>query len=299
MRICRFDDNRIGIVKGEHVVDVSAVLATLPSRAWPFPRHDLFIAALDKLRPQLSSLAEAGRRIPLSDVQLLSPVANSGKIIGAPVNYQRHLDEARGDAQIHFGGPIKTIDECGLFLKASSSLIGAGSAVVSERGDRRTDHEIELALVIGKVGKNIREDDALAHVAGYCIGLDMTIRGTEERSLRKSRDTFSVLGPWLVTADEFGDPSSVDFELKIGGMSRQKANTRDLILDCRKLVAYASEAYTLEPGDIIMTGTPEGVSPVEPGDVMECWMDRVGRMEVRVDGGARSGQARGFDPTAR
>jgi 2-keto-4-pentenoate hydratase/2-oxohepta-3-ene-1,7-dioic acid hydratase in catechol pathway len=153
---------------------------------------------------------------------------------------------------------------------------------VSDRSDRRTDHEIELAFVIGKTGRNISEEDALDYVAGYMIGLDMTIRGPEERSYRKSRDSFSVLGPWLVTADEFGDPSSVDFELRIGTESRQKANTRDLIFDCRKLIAYASEAYTLEPGDVFMTGTPEGVAPVEPGDVMHCWIDRIGKMDVPV-----------------
>ncbi len=85
-----------------------------------------------------------------------------------------------------------------------------------------------------------------------------------------------------MTADEFGDPANVDFELKIAGTSKQKANTRDLIFDCRKLIAYASEAYTLEPGDVIMTGTPEGVAPVEPGDVMDCWIERIGRMQVAV-----------------
>jgi 2-keto-4-pentenoate hydratase/2-oxohepta-3-ene-1,7-dioic acid hydratase in catechol pathway len=198
------------------------------------------------------------------------------------VNYKLHLDESRGDAGIHFGSKVKTIEEAGLFLKSTGSLVGPGEGVVSERRDRRTDHEIELGLVIGKRGKNISEADALSHVAGYTIALDMTIRGPEERSLRKSRDTFSVLGPWLVTADEFGDPSDVDFELKIAGVSKQKSNTRNLIFDCRRLIAYASEAYTLEPGDVIMTGTPEGVAPVEPGDVMDCWIDRIGRMQVAV-----------------
>lgn len=282
MRICRFDDNRLGIVEGDEIVDVSAALDALPALSWPFPGYDLFIANLDRLRPRMAELARAGVRRPVSTVRLLSPVANPGKIVAAPVNYKRHLDEARADAGIHFGSRVKTIEECGLFLKSSSSLIGAGEGVVLDRGDRRTDHEIELAFVIGRPGRNIREADALSHVAGYCIGLDMTIRGPEERSMRKSRDTFSVLGPWLVTADEFGDPSEIDFELRISGATRQKANTRDLIFDCRKLIAYASEAYTLEAGDVFMTGTPEGVAPVEPGNVMDCWIDRIGGMSVGV-----------------
>ena len=118
--------------------------------------------------------------------------------------------------------------------------------------------------MIGRKGFRISEADALDHVAGYTIGLDMTIRGTEDRSFRKSLDTFTVLGPWVVTTDELGDPSELDFEIRVDGESRQKANTRDLILDCAQLIAYASRACTLWPGDVIMTGTPEGVAPVPP-----------------------------------
>lgn len=282
MRICRFDDNKLGVVEGDEIVDVTPALESLPQHSWPYPRYDVFIAHLGDLRPRIEQLAKGGPRLKVTEVKLLSPVADPGKIIAAPVNYKLHLDESRADAGIHFGSKVKTIEECGVFLKSNSSLVGASEGVVSERRDRRTDHEIELGLVIGKRGKNISEAEALNYVAGYTIALDMTIRGPEERSLRKSRDTFSVLGPWLVTADEFGDPANVDFELKIAGASKQKANTRDLIFDCRKLIAYASEAYTLEPGDVIMTGTPEGVAPVEPGDVMDCWIDRIGRMQVAV-----------------
>ncbi len=114
------------------------------------------------------------------------------------------------------------------------------------------------------------------------IGLDMTIRGTEDRSFRKSLDTFTVFGPHIVTADELGDPDNRDFELKIAGETRQKSNTSMLIWGCRKLIAYASKAYTLYPGDIFMTGTPEGVAPVQSGDVMHAWNDRIGKMSVRV-----------------
>ena len=284
MRICRFNDDRVGLVDGDDIIDVSSIVDYLPVARWPYPRGDVFIAMLDELRPALEELGRTGPRIQLDAVNLLSPIASPGKVIAAPVNYKLHLDESRGDAGIHFGSHVKTIEECGVFLKAASSVIGAGDKVVSDRADRRTDHEIELALVIGKSGRHIAEKDALDHVAGYMIGLDMTIRGPEERSFRKSRDTFTVLGPWLVTADQFGDPADVDFELKIGATTRQKANTRDLIFDCRKLISYASEAYTLEPGDVLLTGTPEGVAPVEPGDVMSCWMAGIGTMNVAVIG---------------
>ncbi len=282
MRICRFDDNRLGVVVGDEVADVTAVIDGLPPVRWPLPREDMFIARLDALRPELDRLAAEAPRTKLSAVRLLSPVANPGKIIGAPVNYALHLDESRADAGINFGTDVKTIDQYGLFLKAGSSLVGPAEGVVADRADRRTDHEIELALVIGKGGRHIPREDALSHVAGYMIGLDMTIRGTEDRSYRKSLETFTVLGPWLVTADEFGDPGDVDFDLTIGGAVRQKSNTRHLIFDVPKLIAYASDAYRLDPGDVILTGTPEGVAPVQPGDVMECRIDGIGAMSVAV-----------------
>jgi 2-keto-4-pentenoate hydratase/2-oxohepta-3-ene-1,7-dioic acid hydratase in catechol pathway len=148
--------------------------------------------------------------------------------------------------------------------------------------DRRIDHEVELALVIGRKGFRIPESQALSHVAGYMIGLDMTIRGTEDRSFRKSLDTFTVLGPWLVTADELGDPSRLDLEITVNGQPRQKSNTALLIWNVQKLIAYASQAYTLYPGDVIMTGTPEGVAPVVPGDTMRARIERIGQMQVAV-----------------
>ena len=160
----------------------------------------------------------------------------------------------------------------------------SGQAVVADWAERRIDHEIELALVIGKQGFRISEDQALSHVAGYMIGLDMTIRGTEDRSFRKSLDTFTVFGPHVVTADEIGDPGNLDFELKVNQETRQKANTAQLIWNVQKLISYASQAYTLYPGDIIMTGTPEGVAPVLPGDTMHAWIQGIGEMSVAVKG---------------
>src|SRR5690606_17162790 len=148
--------------------------------------------------------------------------------------------------------------------------------------DRRNDHEIELAVIIGKPGTGIKKDNAWDHIAAYTIGLDMTVRGPEERSLRKSVDSYSVLGPWMVTADEMGDATNLDFQLTVNGEPRQKANTRDLVLGIPELIEYASAFYTLHPGDVIYTGTPEGVGPVRPGDVIAAEFDTIGRMEVAV-----------------
>ena len=284
MRFCRFDDDRLGVVRGNLVHDVTAVLDALPPLKWPVPRGDHFFNYLDALRPRMEDLANKVPGVPVSSVRLLSPVANPGKIVAAPVNYQLHLDESRADTQINFGTQVKTIADYGVFLKAPSSMIGAGEAVVADWPDRRIDHEIELALVIGRQGFRIAEADALSHVAGYMIGLDMTIRGTEDRSFRKSLDTFTVFGPHVVTADEIGDPGNLDFEIKVNGQTRQKSNTSLLIWNVQKLIAYASKAYTLYPGDVVMTGTPEGVAPVASGDVMHAWIDRIGEMSVAVTG---------------
>ena len=119
-------------------------------------------------------------------------------------------------------------------------------------------------------------------MAGYCIGLDITVRGPEERSLRKSIDSYTVLGPWLVTADAIPDPGALDLTLKVNGEVRQRANTRDLILDIAELIAFASSYYTLMPGDVLLTGTPEGVGPIHAGDVMTASIEHIGSMDVHV-----------------
>ena len=161
-------------------------------------------------------------------------------------------------------------------------MVGPGEGVRLVHVDRRNDHEVELAVVIGKRGRNIPVQAALAHVAGYCIGLDMTIRGPEERSLRKSPDSYTVLGPWLVTPDELTDPDSLNLSISVNEVKRQEANTRELILGVRELIAWASSFYTLHPGDVLLTGTPQGVAPVRPGDVMLASLERVGTMRVAV-----------------
>src|SRR4029079_12643343 len=142
--------------------------------------------------------------LPLDRVRLRSPVANPGKIIAAPVHYEKHLDEVRTGGQLTANNPAHSlsIHKAGLFLKATSSLVGPGDGVVIRKPDRRTDHEVELVIVIGRKADRVSSDEAMACVAGYAIGLDISIRGSEDRSFRKSADTYSVLGPWLVTADE-------------------------------------------------------------------------------------------------
>lgn len=284
MRFCRFDDNRLGVVEGDTVKDVTPVLDQLPDVRWPLAHGDIFMAHFEMLRTRMEEAARSAAAKPIASVKLLSPIANPGKIVAAPINYRAHHQEVLDDKNLHHGVTIKSIADVAVFLKATSSLIGPSEGVVADWADRRTDHEIELAVVMGRKAFRVSEADALDYVAGYTIGLDMTIRGPEERSYRKSLDTFSVLGPWVVTADEIRDPNNLDFELTIAGEIRQKSNTNMLIYNVQKLIALASRAYTLYPGDVIMTGTPEGVAPVLDGDVMHATIAGIGSMDVKVYG---------------
>jgi 2-keto-4-pentenoate hydratase/2-oxohepta-3-ene-1,7-dioic acid hydratase in catechol pathway len=282
MRLCRFGENRLGLVENSGIRDVTQALDVLPVFRYPFPRFDVMVANLDRVRARVQEVAAGSPTHAREGLRLLSPIANPSKIIGAPVNYQKHLDEARSDAELHHNNQIAAIHRAGLFLKASSSLVGPGEGIALRKLDRRNDHEVELAVVIGRTASNVAAKHALDYVAGYGIGLDITIRGPEERCLRKSVDSYSVFGPWLVTADEIEDPNSLDLSIEVNGKTRQSSNTRHMILDVGELIEFASAFYTLNPGDVIMTGTPEGVGPIVPGDKILASIERIGSMQVEV-----------------
>jgi 2,4-didehydro-3-deoxy-L-rhamnonate hydrolase len=289
MRICRFGDNRLGVYDPEDdsVADVSAALKVLPTQRYPLPGHDLLMAHLSKVRAEAKRLLPRAKKLPLSRVKLLAPVANPGKIIVAPLNYADHVSEAQNDPQLSHGRfKDPEIAKLGMELKAGSALVGPSEGVRLRRPlvgmENRNDHEIELVAVIGRRGTNIKRENALKYVGGYCIGLDMTLRGPQFPGFRKSIDTYAVLGPWLVTADEFGSPAAVDVKLSVNEEERQKSNTRYLIYDIPKLIEFASSFYTMNPGDLIYTGTPGGVGPVKPGDRIISEIQGIGRMEVVV-----------------
>jgi 2-keto-4-pentenoate hydratase/2-oxohepta-3-ene-1,7-dioic acid hydratase in catechol pathway len=284
MKICRFDNNRLGIVQGDEVLDVSKALEGIPEQSWPIAQGDPLILNFKRVLAAAKKLAPKAKKKPLSRVKLLSPVPNPSKIIGAPINYNDHIAESIKDPGIAHGRTNiqKGIGDWGLFLKANSSLIGFGEEIRLRWPDRRNDHEVELALVIGKRGNKIPREKALEYVCAYSIGLDMTVRGPELQCFRKSIDTYSVLGPWLVTADEIGDPNHLDLSIKVNGEVRQNSNTRYLVYDVERLIEFASSMYTLHPGDIIMTGTPAGVSPVKPGDLLHAYVQGVGESDIRI-----------------
>lgn len=285
MRLCRFGDGRLGVVEGSTVRDVTAALEVLPCcYQYPLPNYDILIAHLDKVAERARTLAPEAASVPLENLKLLSPVANPGKIVAAPVNYKKHAQEVRDNPALHNNNPalLQSINTIGLFLKATSSLVGAGEGIYLWKPERRNDHEVELAFVIGRTGNNIPKSEALDYIAGYAIGLDITIRGTEDRSFRKSPDSYSVLGPWLVTADEIPNPGELDLSITVNGETRQKSNTNNMILGVAELIEFASSFYTLYPGDIFMTGTPEGVSQITAGDTIVATVEKIGSIEVAV-----------------
>jgi 2-keto-4-pentenoate hydratase/2-oxohepta-3-ene-1,7-dioic acid hydratase in catechol pathway len=282
MKICRFDDDRLGVVQGDEVLDVSAALDAIPAQKWPYRHGDALIANLPAVLERAKSLAARAPRRKLSAVRLRPPVANPSKIVNAPINYQKHIAEAKADQGIAHGREIKTIGDWGLFLKSPSSLVGAGDPIRLRFPERRNDHEVELAVVIGREANRVPRARALDYVCGYSIGLDMTLRGPEFPSFRKSIDTYSVLAPWMVTADEVPDPNALELWLTVNGEERQRSNTRGMVYDVQRLIEYATSFYTLYPGDLIFSGTPEGVGPVKPGDEIRAGIERVGEFAIRV-----------------
>jgi 2-keto-4-pentenoate hydratase/2-oxohepta-3-ene-1,7-dioic acid hydratase in catechol pathway len=282
MKLCRFDDDRLGLVEGDAVLDVTEALAAIPPQKWPYRHGDALIAHLPAVLERAKALASRAARRRLDQVTLRAPVANPSKIVNAPINYQAHIDEAKKDQGIAHGREIKTIADWGLFLKAPSSLVGPGEALRLRFAERRNDHEVELAVIIGREANRVPRQRALDYVCGYSIGLDMTLRGPELPSFRKSIDTYSVLGPWLVTRDEIADPGALDLWLTVNGEPRQKSNTRRMVYDVPRLIEYATSFYTLHPGDLIFSGTPEGVGPVKPGDEIRAGIQGVGELLIRV-----------------
>jgi 2-keto-4-pentenoate hydratase/2-oxohepta-3-ene-1,7-dioic acid hydratase in catechol pathway len=285
MKICRFNSDRYGVLEGDRVLDVTEIFCEFSRRKWPALEQgwgDPFIAFLGQA--DLGNLLVGATPVALPDVRLMSPVARPSKVIGAPANYLLHIDESIADADIAKSGPIRPINELGLFLKASSSLVGVDEGITTRFPDRRTDHELEFVIVIGSECANVAEAEALDYVAGYSLGLDVTLRGSEERSFRKSIDSYTVLGPCLVTKDEIPNPDAVRFTLDVNDVRRQDAFTADMIFGCRKLISLASSFYTLHPGDLIYTGAPAGVGQIQPGDRLFINCEEIGSASVSVKG---------------
>jgi 2,4-didehydro-3-deoxy-L-rhamnonate hydrolase len=237
-------------------------------------------AALDRLR----KLDPASLPPVTGQPRLGAPIAQIGKLVCIGLNYHDHANET--------GNPIPK--EPVVFMKATSSLVGPNDDVILPKAATKGDWEVELGIVIGTTTQYVNEQDALKHVAGYCIVNDVSERAFQmERGGQwtkgKSCDTFAPVGPWLVTADEIPDPQALDLVCEVSGQVMQKGTTRNMIFDCRKIVSYLSHFMTLSPGDVIPTGTPAGVGLgmkpprfLKPGDTMRLTVTGLGEQRQRV-----------------
>jgi 2-keto-4-pentenoate hydratase/2-oxohepta-3-ene-1,7-dioic acid hydratase in catechol pathway len=279
MKLCRYQDSKdgpvkLGVVRGVMVHDVTAVTDSLPAVRWPYPPGDQLINNLGELRPQMEALADKTSPVALAKVLLKCPVANPGKIICGVGNHTVVLDG---------GGHPRRM---GLLFKMTNAAAGESDGVILRWPERVTFHEAEIAIVIGKGGTEIPASEALDHVAGYCIGLDMTQQGPEFPSFNKSFDTYGLMGPWLTTRDEIADPDNLAYRLTVNGEERTVDTTANLVLGIAELVEHAASVMTLHPGDVVFSGTPPAqLGPVVPGDVMHIKMDGLGEMTVHVTGG--------------
>ena len=280
MKLCRFGDDQIGEVVDGEVIDISEIARKLMASV--SGRGDPLILAWPALMATPPVERRRGSRYSLDDVFLRCPVLSPGKIVAAPVNYKTHIAEAQADAGIRYGHTITDIKDAGLFLKAPSALAGPQDALAIRFPERRTDYEVELVAVIGKGGTEISLENALHHVAGYAVGLDITLRGPEDRSFRKSIDGYAIVGPWLTSVDEIPDPDGLELTLYLNGHRRQHSNTAHMVYGVARLIEFASSFYTLEPGDILFTGTPDGVGPIVAGDELQAGISGLGQMTISV-----------------
>ncbi len=233
---------------------------------------------LARARAALSTIDES-QLVPESSVTLLAPVLRPGKILCVGHNYKGHIGIGRSELP----------EYPNMFCKTANTIAGPNQPIRIPRVTQQVDYEAELAVIIGRPGRDIAESDAMQHVAGYSIFNDVSARDYQKRTsqwlLGKSFDTFGPLGPALVTTDEVPDPHCLGFELTVNGEPKQRANTSDIIFSVPFLVSYLSQVMPLEPGDIIATGTPaklpEAANPqvfLKPGDVVEIKMDKLGTL---------------------
>jgi 2-keto-4-pentenoate hydratase/2-oxohepta-3-ene-1,7-dioic acid hydratase in catechol pathway len=263
------------------LMDGDGILRDLSAHVTDITGDTLSDAGLDAIR----TLDPTSLPVVDGDPRIGACVGNIGKFLCIGLNYSDHAAETGADIPKH---PI-------LFFKANSAIVGPNDPVVKPRGSTHTDWEVELGVIIGTAAKYVSEEDALDHVAGYCIVNDVSERYfqtqlTGQWTKGKSCDTFGPTGPWLVTRDEVGDPQSLGMALNVNGKRMQTGNTNTMIFTVAQIISHLSQMMTLHPGDVITTGTPPGVAmgmkphPIylNVGDKMELWIDGLGQQTQTV-----------------
>lgn len=275
MKLAMFDQGagpQSGVVIGDQIAPTGVVGGLVD-----------VLAQWSNIEARVKQATESAPRIPLSKVKLLAPVARPGKVFAIGLNYADHIAESKMDT------PQTQV----WFTKAATSVNGPFDPIQIAKDSAHTDYEVELVAVIGKRGRYISKADAPSHVFGYCVGNDVTERMWQHRtpqwSLGKSFDTHAPIGPWITTADEVGDPHDLGLRCFVNGEKRQDSNTKHLVFNIWDQIEHLSYAMTLEPGDLIFTGTPGGVgAAMEPrkflnaGDVVRCEIDNLGAIEATL-----------------
>ena len=274
MKIMYFNDFKLGVVKGDNVVDVSAVVQSIPHTG----PHDLInnlIADFGAWRAKLEDAASKGAGVPLSSVRIRPPLLRPGTIDCMAVNY---MEDGTRDAP----APINA------FNKAPNAIIGNGDTMVlPDVPATLFEGEAEIAIVIGKRCSNVKAADAMQYIFGYMCFIDGSARGLPPPSnvffQMKSRDTFAPIGPYIVTADEIADPHKLQITLKVNGEVKQNFNTSDMAHNIPRCIEWISSIHTLEPGDIIATGTNHrGLSGFQDGDKIELSVEKCGTLAINV-----------------
>ena len=282
MKLIRYRDDAsvsLGVVQGEGIVSLAKLGCNYPTMQAIIDAGPQALAAIGQ------KLDDATPDLALADAELLAPIERPGKYLAIGMNYGKHVEEsdrlgiARATHQVWFN-------------KQTTCLSGPFDPI--EPGPtEKLDYEVELGAVIGKLAKNVSEADAKDYVFGYVVANDVSARDfqfhSQTMTMGKSFDTHGPIGPWIVTADEIADPHSLELKCFVNGEQRQSSNTSLMIANLWQQIAYLSSAFTLEPGDLIATGTPEGVGvgmepPVflKPGDVVRCEIESIGAIENRV-----------------
>ena len=274
MKLGYFDDYKLGVVTGDSIVDVMEAVADVP-RLGPGDLISSVIARFAELRPKIEAAAKAGKSVPLASVRLRPPLPKPATIDCMAVNY---MEDGTRDAP----APINA------FHKSPSAIIGPGNTMVLPDVPASVfEGEAEVAVVIGKRASNVKAADAMQYVFGYMNFIDGSARGLPPPGnvffQMKSRDTFAPIGPWIVTADEIPNPQNLQVRLWNNGVLRQNFNTSDMAHDIKRCIEWATSIHTLEPGDILATGTNHrGLHPFQNGDKIELETEGLGRLTFNV-----------------
>ncbi|MCD6106810.1 MAG: fumarylacetoacetate hydrolase family protein [Caldisericaceae bacterium] len=292
MKICTFKDRKIekvGIIYKEQVIDIALLSDTLSNfEKEEFPVIWSIVELIQKWE-KVKKMMKVGEKtfgnkfLPIFSAkkpEFGAPVARESKIICLGKNYSAHAKETGSSVP---EAPI-------LFGKFADCVIANGDPIIYPAYAKRIDPEVELAVIMGKTGKNIPIKNAMEYVFGYTIANDITEREMEYSDMKKGQpwfrsknfDTAMPIGPYIVTKDEIRNPHKLDIELNVNGKIRQKGNTRDMIFKINHLIYYISQYLTLYPGDIISTGTVSGIAPVKKGDVIQCYIEKIGTLKNRV-----------------